>query len=99
MSCFFCVPEVRAAIGGGSRLLFELDAFEGEEVLGAEDGVLEGAVRVVQAGGGGEGGFLLRERALKQTGPGGACGTERRRRSRESSRSRFRWAGRPNWVK
>jgi hypothetical protein len=41
--------------GGGGGLLLELDAFELEEVLGAGDGVLEGAVGVVEAGGFGEG--------------------------------------------
>ena len=41
--------------GGGGGLLLELDAFELEEVLGAGDGVLEGAVGVVEAGGLGEG--------------------------------------------
>ena len=46
-------------VGGGLGLLFELDAFEGEEVLGAEDRVFQGAVSVVEAGGGGEGGLLL----------------------------------------
>ena len=35
-------------VGGGAGLLFELDAFEGEEVFGAGDGCAEGAVGVVE---------------------------------------------------
>ena len=46
-------------LGGGLGLLFELDAFELEEVFGAGDGVLEGAVGVVEVGGFGQGGLLL----------------------------------------
>ena len=49
------------SFGGGFGLLFELDALEGEEVLGAQDGIFEGAVGVVEQGGLGQGGFLLGE--------------------------------------
>jgi hypothetical protein len=46
-------------VGGGAGLFFELDAFEGEKVLGASDGRAEGTVGVVELGTGGERGFLL----------------------------------------
>jgi hypothetical protein len=39
-------------------LFFQLDALEGEEVFGAEDGVAEGAVGVVELRGSGERGLL-----------------------------------------
>jgi hypothetical protein len=56
---FFGGARGLGGVGGGAGLFFELDAFEGEEVLGAEDGVAEGAVGVVELGGCGEGGVLL----------------------------------------
>jgi hypothetical protein len=46
-------------VGGGAGLLFELDALEREQVLGAGDGVAEGAVGVVELRTGGKRGLLL----------------------------------------
>jgi hypothetical protein len=48
-------------VGGGLRLLLKLNAFEREQVLGAGDGVFQGAVGVVEERGLGEGGLLLGE--------------------------------------
>jgi hypothetical protein len=46
-------------VGGGAGLLFELDAFEGEEILGAGYGFAEGAVGIVELGAGGKRGVLF----------------------------------------
>jgi hypothetical protein len=55
--CSRCFGSVCRRAG----LLFKLDAFEGEQVLGAGDGGAEGAVGVVELRAGGERGLLLRK--------------------------------------
>ncbi len=60
--CFFCCAGGSGGFGGSFGLFVELYPLQGEEVLGAEDGVFEGAVGVVEEGGLGEGGLLLGER-------------------------------------
>ena len=55
---FFFGAAGFGGVGGCAGLLFELNAFEGEQVFGSGDGVAEGAVGVVERGTGGESGFL-----------------------------------------